>query len=86
MREEEVEWEAEDSKVEAETAELDPAPVREGRSVDMNCRIRTQNMFEFESREEAMAREGTAPITTMSVERNKKDDDGREDAGCVCAT
>ena len=49
---------------------------------DLEFVIKTPQMFEFGSLQEAMSRGGIPPTTTKWVDRTRKDDDGKEFARC----
>ena len=78
MNEEEEEWMTEEeSRQVEEGCDLDPEHVRQGREEEIKHIIKTLNMFEFESWEEATSKAGKMPTTTKRVDRNKKDDNGK---------
>ena len=80
---EESEWRAEEeAQVEGEGDDLDPEQVRKGREEEMNYMVRTLEMFEFGSLEEAMAKAGEVPTSTKRIDRVKNNKDGREFVSC----
>ena len=65
-----------------EGCDLDPEQVRQGREEEMNCMIKTLEMFEFGSRKDATSRTSKTPTTTKRADRAKKDDTGKTFVRC----
>ena len=73
---------ASEMQAEEGAQELDPVQVQQGRREDLEFVIKTPQMFEFGSLQEAMSRGGIPPTTTKWVDQTRKDDDGKEFARC----
>ena len=62
--------------------ELGPVQVQQERKKELQYIIKTLQLFEFGSLQEATSRGGKAPTTTKWVDRTRKDDDGKEFVRC----
>ena len=82
--EEEVEWGTQGvAPLDEERCDLDPEHVRQGRKEEkMNYMVKTLEMFEFGSWQEATSKAGKAPTTTKWIDRVTMGDDGRDFVRC----
>ena len=84
VNEEEVEWGTQgEAPFEEEQCDLDPEQVRQGRKEEkMNYMVKTLEMFEFGSWQEATLKAGKAWTMTKWIDRVTMGDDGREFVRC----